>query len=317
MEYEEKVSSLKKGLTFYQNLFVGREEKLLLVAAMGNRLKFNQLDTIFSPLRHAISQEEFIQNTIFVVNVTEFNCLEEDSEIPHLLVRGPQKLMRFDQDNSFYDAYQDLLKPLEAVNFPLFQESTIAVRGEWEKPSQDLERDHAHHTSAAAAVLSGFLIKLQNSFPDLTAHELKEGVLNSAEKDFNIPQSAYAEYKTAYQRDALEETVDPARNELDFWYNVFHRNDASEKDVNVPIYQALQEVEAFANENKFKFMQKADLRSFYGQGLFNAQRAFQYAGLLNQCRKKKMLNQDEGDFCSAHLLQERQKIFHKMIGKKN
>lgn len=315
LEHKKQRLTLENGKAFYGNLFQTNKNKLLLIAAMGNRVKFNEVDALFSPIRQSILDNNVTDNTIFVVNVTEHNALEEDSEMPHSFVRGSNKIKKFDQYNPFYEEYNNLLQPLNDLS--LLQASTISVRGEWEAFDTDNSRDRIHHTSAAAAVLSGFLVKLQNAFPLLNSRELKEAILNSAERDFHIPTSIYTQAKNSYEIDIQSENANVDSIHAEFFHQVLRSNNPGNPETTESILTAIEKIREFAKERGLG-EENVTFESFYGHGLFNAQRAFHYAGFLNQCRQGQQINQDENyqNFCVAsNNFQKRRELFNEIIKK--
>ena len=267
-EFKEKLAfSQKAQREFYRHV---AQSPALFVFSMGNRYakSMEVVHRIFSPLRASFTNEDFLDHTILVVNVTDQNTLEENSEIPSNDGRGDYPIgidnkpifeinRRGRNPGSYwtqpgyiksYNKLSNPLSPLDDSMLLKLQKATIAVRGQWY--TED-ENNMVHGTSAAAAVVSGTLVLIQQCFPQLTKEQLREAALYSAIRQFSVPLEAISENQKVLLLNRR-----------------FREGNLKEGSTQINL-----------DLNRY------DDSSFYGQGMFDTLRAFQYAYELSIPRR--------------------------------
>ena len=107
-EFQEKIDfSQEVQQQFYRHV---AQSPGLFIFAMGNRFATseNAVHRIFSPLRASLGNLEFLNTAIFVVNITDQNTLEKNSEIPGNDGRGNHPISSYNTSvSAFISPYLD------------------------------------------------------------------------------------------------------------------------------------------------------------------------------------------------------------------
>ncbi|MBY0463271.1 MAG: S8 family serine peptidase [Alphaproteobacteria bacterium] len=162
---------------FYTPLLKGKGNTIL-VAAMGNDRRLHPIVEVFGPQRALFSDPDSLKHMINVVNLGEGGAIDPSSDRPDNHGRGNGII------EDFFPGLPIPPNPLQELSEPqlaALQDSTIAARGEW--------GGEIGGTSAAAPLVTGALLLVQQTFPELTWEQLREAVLYSAERTFRATKT--------------------------------------------------------------------------------------------------------------------------------